>query len=259
MSSGLALCEPATPRVVGRRGFISRGTDSAQCTTSSTFCGMVLDTTTDSKYFATALAVEVLDELRVSVLECLLALDVIGEEATIDFEPLLECLAVSGRAARQAFVAASLLHQDAELTAPCCQDSCMTPGSIISRHLTAVAEGATATCPDQSDVDDFEAEVGGLFIGAQAAAGVTQHRHRCGGASVEYAATPAAPEHGRISAGPALSIEDDRDGYREEIETVLVSRRQRNLEIRRETIRAAGSHVVQQWMTRRASSTADHA
>lgn len=50
----------------------------------------------DRKEAATALAVEVLDELRVSVLECLLALDAIGQETIIDFEPLTESLVASG-------------------------------------------------------------------------------------------------------------------------------------------------------------------
>lgn len=218
---------------------------------------MGLETTIDSKQSATALAVEVLDELRVSVLECLLALDAIGEEAAIDFVSLTESLAVSGWAARQAFVAASLLHQDAELSAPCCEDNFLTPGSIIKRHMAAVAGGAAVIFPDRSDVDDFETEVGSLFAGAEVAAGVAEHAHLGAATTAGNLGTQTSPDCALGSGRSAISLEEDRDGYRTEIEAVLSSRRQRNLAMRRETIRAAGTHVVQQWMTRRASLTAD--
>lgn len=209
----------------------------------------------DSKLSATALAVEVLDEVRVSVLECLLALDAIGQEAFIDFEPLTESLAASGRVARQAFVAASLLHQGAELIAPSCADSGMKPGSIISRHLAAVAEGAVRTFPDRSDVDDFEAEIGGPPVMGSVLA--DQGRYLCSAAAVENSSIHTEQDCRLGSSGSVPSIEDDRDRYRKEIETALIGRRQRNEAVRREAIQSAGIRVVEQWMTRRAAAVSE--
>ncbi|MBP2456161.1 hypothetical protein [Mycolicibacterium lutetiense] len=138
---------------------------------------MVLERMIDRKEAATALAVEVLDELRVSVLECLLALDAIGQETIIDFEPLTESLVASGGVARQAFIAASLLNQDAEFAPLCRESNCTTPSSIINRHLAAVADGAPATLPDRSDVDDFETEIGGPFAWNEGPMGTAQYPH----------------------------------------------------------------------------------
>lgn len=211
-----------------------------------------------SKESATALAVEVLDELRVSVLERLLALHAIGQEAIIDFDALTESLALSGQVARQAFVAASLLHQGAELAAACCEDRCTTPGSIINRHLAAVAEGAAAVSPDRSDVDDFETEIGGLFVGGDKSTGGVQGLHPSGVAAVDNSAIHIEQECRLGSGGSEISIEENLDGYRNGIEKVLIDRRQRHMAMRRETIRAAGSHVVQQWMVRRASAMAEN-
>lgn len=212
----------------------------------------------DRKEAASALAVEVLDELRVSVLECLLALDAIGQETTIDFEPLSESLVASGRVARQAFIAASLLNQDAEFAPVRRESNCMAPSSIINRHLAAVAEGAPVTPPDRSDVDDFEAEIGGLVARNDEPLGTAQYPYLLSVATVDISEvhTDQIVEPG--SADSAVSIELDRDAYRTQIETTLMHRRQRYLAVRRETIRAAGNRVVQQWMERRASSMAEN-
>ncbi|EIC71215.1 hypothetical protein D2E60_06275 [Mycobacteroides abscessus] len=213
----------------------------------------------DRKEAATALAVEVLDELRVSVLECLLALDAISQETIIDFEPLTESLAASGRVARQAFIAASLLNQDAEFAPLCRESDCMTPGSIINRHWAAVAEGAPATPPDRSDVDDFETEIGGVFARSDGPLGAAQHPHLLSIAEVEISSSDTEQAVAPGQYHPAASIEDDRDAYRRQVETALMDRRQRHMAVRRETIRTAGNHVVQQWMERRASSMAENA
>lgn len=212
----------------------------------------------DRKEAATALAVEVLDELRVSVLECLLALDAISQETIIDFEPLTESLATSGRVARQAFIAASLLNQDAEFAPLCHESDCMTPGSIINRHWAAVAEGAPATPPDRSDVDDFETEIGGLFAGNDVPRAAAQHPLLLSAAAVQVSDACTEQTVGPGPADSAVSIEEDRVAYRRQIETTLMERRQRYLAVRRETIRAAGNRVVQQWMERRASSMAEN-
>ncbi|OMC33864.1 hypothetical protein A5740_11270 [Mycobacterium sp. GA-1841] len=219
---------------------------------------MVLDGMSDSKQSATALAVEVLDELRVSILECLLALHAIDQEATIDFGTLTETLAVSSQVARQTFIAASLLHQGAELTAACCDDSCTTPGSIINRHRAAVAEGAVAVAPDRSDVDEFETEIGGLFFGGAPLTGGAPGIHPSAAAAVDKSATHNDQESRLDSGGTEISIEENPDGYRNKIEKVLISRRQRHMATHRDAIRAAGSHVVQQWMVRRASAMAEN-
>ncbi len=210
-----------------------------------------------SKESATALAVEVLDELRVSVLECLLALHAIGQEAIVDLEALTKSLAISGQVARQAFVAASLLHQGAELAAACSDDSCTKPGSIIDRHLAAVKEGAAAVVPDRSDVDDFETEIGGPFIGDETLTSGAQGLHPCAVAAVDNSATHIDQQRRRGSGGSEISIGENLDGYRNGIEKVLIGRRQRHMAMRRDTLRAAGSHVVQQWMARRASAMAE--
>lgn len=213
----------------------------------------------DHRESATALAVEVLDELRVSVLECLLALDAIGQETIIDFEPLTESLVTSGRVARQAFIAASLLNQDAEFASLCHENSCMTPVSIINRHLAAVAEGAPATTPDRSDVDEFETEIGGVFAENDGTLGAVQHHHLVSVAAVVFSGAGTERAVAAAPHDPSASIDEDRDAYRKQIETALMDRRQRHMAARRETIRAAGNHVVQQWMKRRASSMAENA
>lgn len=219
---------------------------------------MVLDGMSGSKQSATALAVEVLDELRVSVLECLLALHAIDQEAIIDFGTLTETLAVSGQVARQTFIAASLLHQGAELTAACCEDSCATPGSIINRHRAAVAEGAVAVAPDRSDVDEFEIEIGGLFFGGDTLTGGAQGIHPSAAAAEDNSPTHNDQECRLESGSSEISIEENLDGYRNRIEKVLIGRRQRHMAMRRDAIRAAGSHVVQQWMVRRASAMVEN-
>lgn len=211
-----------------------------------------------SKQSATALAVEVLDELRASILECLLALDAIGQESIVDLKPLAESLVVSGRVARQTFVAASLLHQDAELAVPFCEENRTAPGSIISRHLAAVAKGAVAISPDRSDVDDFEAEIGGLLFMVEERAPAAGALNVFGVVAVDNSGKRTG-QGGQIgSDGLELSIEDDRDGYREALEKVLIDRRRRYIALRRDTVRSAGSNVVQQWMRRRASVMAEN-
>lgn len=60
-------------------------------------------------------ALEVLDELRMRMLECLLVLQALPEEADLNFDEIENDIHTVSRGARNAYEAASLVHQGAAL------------------------------------------------------------------------------------------------------------------------------------------------
>ena len=88
--------------------------------------------------------------------------------------------------------------------------------------------------------------------------GTAQYPHLLSVAAVEISDVCTEQSVRPDSPDSAVSIEENLDAYRTQIETTLMHRRQRHMAVRRETIRAAGNKVVQQWMERRASAMAEN-
>ncbi|OHT82238.1 hypothetical protein BKG69_01090 [Mycobacteroides chelonae] len=104
---------------------------------------------------ASSLALEVIDELRVRMLECLLVLQTLPDEADLNFDELAHELLAAHRSARQAFEAASLLHQGAALDERW-GSGCSRPRAIYARHNAAVRRGAEQVRPAAALSDTLE-------------------------------------------------------------------------------------------------------
>lgn len=98
---------------------------------------------------ASVLAVALLDELRISLLECLLVVEALPDEVTLKFDELGNELLTAYRSARVAHGAASLLHQEAELDEKW-GHSHSRPKAIFARHNSAIRQGALPIVPASS-------------------------------------------------------------------------------------------------------------
>lgn len=95
---------------------------------------------------ATPLGLEILDELCVTLLECLLVAKAAEDEAGLNLDELLEALSAAQHPARSAFRAASLLHQGAALAESWSANN-SRPKAVFARHYAAVRNGAPRSSP----------------------------------------------------------------------------------------------------------------
>ncbi|MGR6977520.1 hypothetical protein [Mycobacteroides abscessus] len=104
---------------------------------------------------ASVLSVALLDELRISLLECWLVVEALPEEVTLKFDELSNELLAAYRSARLAHGAASLLQQEAELDEKW-GHSHSRPKAIFARHNSAIRQGALPIVPASSAAANTE-------------------------------------------------------------------------------------------------------
>lgn len=82
-------------------------------------CCLVFETDLDydPDESVSALALDVIDELRMKMLECLLVLQTLPEEADLNLSDLAGDILAAHRGTQEAYHAASIVHQGAELDA----------------------------------------------------------------------------------------------------------------------------------------------
>lgn len=106
-------------------------------------CWIVFETDYDFEPEETvsALAVDVIDELRMKMLECLLVLQTLPQEADLNFADLANDILAAHRGTLEAYQAASIVHQGAELDQRW-GNGLSRPKAIFARHNAAVRRGA---------------------------------------------------------------------------------------------------------------------
>jgi hypothetical protein len=97
----------------------------------------------------------VLDELCIRLMECLLVLQALPDEADLNFDELERDLHVAQQGARLAYGAASLVHQGAMLDERW-GTGWSRPKAIFARHSAAVRRGANKINPKPTLSDDIE-------------------------------------------------------------------------------------------------------
>lgn len=102
-----------------------------------------------------SLALEVIDELRMKMLECLLVVQTLPEEADLNFVDLANDILAAHRSTLETYQAASIVHQGAELEDRW-GNSLSRPKAIFARHNAAVRRGATKVAPMPSLCDRLE-------------------------------------------------------------------------------------------------------
>ncbi|OBG47695.1 hypothetical protein A5669_05100 [Mycolicibacterium fortuitum] len=101
------------------------------------------------------LAMDLLDELRWTLSECLLVLKLLAAEADLNFTDLQKDLISAQLDAKEAYQASSLIHQRAELDERW-GGSTSRPKAVFARHNAAVRAGAPQIHPRAAISDGFE-------------------------------------------------------------------------------------------------------
>jgi hypothetical protein len=109
-------------------------------------------------------ALDLLDELRLTLLECLLVLKVLPDEADLDFVDLEQQVLLTHHYAKQAHRAAGLVNQGAVLNER--WGECLSrPKAVFARHSAAVRQGAPRLQPLPMISDEFERRLWKLPVG----------------------------------------------------------------------------------------------
>lgn len=105
--------------------------------------------------YVSGIALEILDELRIRMMECRLALQVLPDEADLNFDELDQELLDAVECARLAYEAASLVHQRAQLASRW-GTGWSRPKAIFARHSAEVHNGANRVTPKPALSDRLE-------------------------------------------------------------------------------------------------------
>lgn len=120
-------------------------------------CSIVFET--DSDFYpdetVSSLALEIIDELRMKMLECLLVVQTLPEGADLNFVDLANDILAAHRSTLEAYQAASIMHQGAELDERW-GNALSRPKAIFARHNAAVRRGATKVTPVPALCDRLE-------------------------------------------------------------------------------------------------------
>lgn len=142
--------------------------------------------------FATPDGLEVLDQLCLTLLECLLVTGDVQREAGLNLDELIGGLGAIQHTARSAFRAASLLNQRAELEAAW-GDYLSRPKAVFARHHAAVRSGARKVRPREPAAALFDAVIDtavpiddGAYLKASkpACTSTTKAERACGNSTV---------------------------------------------------------------------------
>lgn len=118
----------------------------------------MLESNFDGEEHVTAYALDLLDELRLNVSQCLLVLRIVSEQADLGFGELQQALVCAREEAKQAFEAASIVRQGAKLSESWGR-ALSRPKAIFARHSAAVRDGAPRVQPLRGLSDRFERQV----------------------------------------------------------------------------------------------------
>lgn len=144
------------------------------------------------------LALELLDEVHIRMMECRLVLKALTEEADLNFDELDRDLHAAQQSARRAYEAGSVVHQGAQLE-PRRGGDWSRPEEIFARHHAAVRAGAARVDPTSAMGDCLER-------------------------SLWHLPTSGSVDHGRrqCDAGGQLAVQWllDRDSRRERIDEI---------------------------------------
>ncbi|CPT40594.1 Uncharacterised protein [Mycobacteroides abscessus subsp. abscessus] len=102
-----------------------------------------------------SLALDVIYELRMKMLECLLVMQTLPEQADLNFADMANDILVAHRSSLETYQAASIVHQDAELDERW-GNGLSRPKAIFARHNAAVRRGAIKVTPAQALCDRLE-------------------------------------------------------------------------------------------------------
>lgn len=202
---------------------------------------------------ASPLALALLDELRICLLECQLVLDALVGEVDLNFDELAAELYGVREPARLAFGAASLLGQGAELDESWSSGP-SRPKAVFARHGAAVQAGAHRVQPVENLIDTVERQLR-LAPRADTAPKTQGPRPRC----TAITAKTGAPCSGSViylgSGSFAAhcythSTRTERELYKQhqQAQNVAVERAWGQ---RRERLRLAGGEVAAEWLQRR--------
>lgn len=109
-----------------------------------------------SEDFATPDGIELLDQLCLTLLECLLIANDVQRDVGLNLDELISGLGAIQNTARSAFRAASLLNQQAELEVAW-SEYFSRPKAIFARHHAAVRSGARKIRPRELTASLFDA------------------------------------------------------------------------------------------------------
>jgi hypothetical protein len=109
----------------------------------------------DTGEHVTGVALDLLDELRLTLMECVLVLKMLPGEADLNFVDIEQQILLTHHYAKQAHHAASLVNQGATLNARWGK-SLSRPKAVFARHNAAVQLGALQLRPLPMISDEFE-------------------------------------------------------------------------------------------------------
>ncbi len=113
------------------------------------------DSDLDPAETVSSLALDVIDELRMKMLECLLVVQTLRDEADLNFTDLANDILAAHRSTLEAYQAASIVHQGAELDERW-GNGLSRPKAVFARHNAAVRQGATKVTPMPALCDRLE-------------------------------------------------------------------------------------------------------
>lgn len=205
---------------------------------------------------ASLLALELLDELRVCVLECLLVLEALPAEVDLNFDELIASLHRVRLPARQAFGAASLLHRGAALDERW-GENLSRPKAIFARHNAAVRDGGQKVWPTHSVVDAIESWLRRAPV-ADRSQNVVGPRPPCL-ATTQAAGEPCSNSAVYLGSGSFAAhcyphaTRAERDKYRQhQLAVNQALERERN--DREDLLRGLGGEIAADWIQRRQAS-----
>lgn len=199
--------------------------------------------------YVSSFALELLDELRIRLAESRLVLQALIGEAELNFDELEDEVRAVQEATREAFEAASLMHQGAPLDAPWGQGP-SRPRAIFARHAAAVRQGAHRVDPLITMAGYLERFLWQLRLDAGIEETVERptcsSRVRTTGAKCESAAVRIGDGvFGAQCYAHATSVERQQYKVHHEALNARHSKVQATLQDRR---RDAGVTVVEQWL-----------
>jgi hypothetical protein len=206
-----------------------------------------------SSEYVSGLAVKLLDELRITVMECRIVLQALPAEADMNFDELDRDLHTAQQGARLAYEAASVVHQGARLEDRWgCDWS--RPRAIFARHGAAVRNGASRVQPKPTLGDHLERALwqlpatdrveDGAAVRPTCTGVVRASRRRCAVSAI-YLGSGLFAAHCYSHATP-----DERDRYRTHQETVSAQQSSAHAnQLRR--LRAVGERLSEQWLKHR--------
>ncbi|MDO3333870.1 hypothetical protein [Mycobacteroides abscessus] len=210
-------------------------------------------TSASASEMASPLALTLLDELRVCLLECQLVLEVLVDEADLNLDELATELYSLQQPARQAYGAASLLGQGAELDEAWSAGS-SRPKAIFARHAAAVRAGALRVPPTERMIDTVERQLRRSPRG-DAYRQANGPRPRC---TAITAKTNEPCSNAAIYLGSGTfaahcyphSTRAEREQYRKHQEALSLAVEDAWAQ-RKQLMRLAGSAVAAEWLQRR--------